>query len=43
MLYLKGVPVILIDTEDRLDEEWMKNIGINTEDENPYKNPNKLY
>ena len=30
----KGVPVILIDTEDRLDEEWMKNIGINTDDEN---------
>ena len=30
----KNVPVILIDTEDRLDEEWMKNIGINTEDEN---------
>lgn len=30
----KGVPVILIDTEDRLDEEWMKNIGINTDDDN---------
>ena len=24
----KNVPVILIDTEDRLDEIWMRNIGI---------------
>lgn len=30
----KNVPVILIDTEDRLDEEWMKNIGVDINNEN---------
>lgn len=26
----KGVPVILFDTEDRLDEEWLNNLGVDT-------------
>jgi RecA/RadA recombinase len=29
----KGIQVILIDTEDRLDEEWMTNIGVNPDHE----------
>lgn len=30
----QGVTVVLIDTEDRLDEQWMRNIGVDPEDEN---------
>lgn len=29
----KGVPVILIDTEDRLDEDWLENLGVDTTSE----------
>lgn len=29
----QGVTVVLIDTEDRLDEQWMRNIGVDPESE----------